>query len=63
MVAVVSRYSCVQLFTTHGQWPATLLCSWDFPSKNTGVGYHVLLKGVFLTHISYVSRIAGGFFF
>ena len=22
----------------HGLWPFRLLCPWDFPSKNTGVG-------------------------
>ena len=21
-------------------WPARLLCPWNFPGKNTGVGYH-----------------------
>ena len=26
-----------------------LLCSWDSPGKNTGVGYHELLQGIFLT--------------
>ena len=25
------------------------LCSWDFPGKNTGVGSHFLLQGIFLT--------------
>ena len=25
------------------------LCSWDFPGKNTGVGCHFLLQGIFLT--------------
>ena len=24
---------------------AMLLCSWDFPGKNTGVGSHFLLQG------------------
>ena len=33
----------------HGLWPARLLCPWDFPSKNTGVGCHFLLQGIFLT--------------
>ena len=31
----------------HGLQPATLLCPWDFPGKNTGVGSHFLLQGVF----------------
>ena len=26
-----------------------LLCSWDSPSKNTRVGCHALLEGIFLT--------------
>ena len=30
-------------------WPARLLCPWDFPGKNTGVGCHFLLQGIFLT--------------
>ena len=27
----------------HGLQPARLLCPWDFPGKNTGVGCHALL--------------------
>ena len=30
-------------------WPARLLCPWDVPGKNTGVGCHFLLQGIFLT--------------
>ena len=33
----------------HGLQPARLLYSWDSPGKNTGVGYHSLLQGIFLT--------------
>ena len=33
----------------HGLWPARLLCPWDSPGNNTGVGSHVLLQGIFLT--------------
>ena len=33
----------------HGLWPTRLLCPWDYPSKNTGVGCHFLLQGIFLT--------------
>ena len=29
--------------------PARLLCPQDFPEKNTGVGGHFLLQGIFLT--------------
>ena len=28
----------------HGQQPASHLCPWDFPGKNTGVGCHLLLQ-------------------
>ena len=41
--------SCVYL-PPHGLWPARLLCSWNSPSKNTGVGSHSLLQGIFQTH-------------
>ena len=33
----------------HGLLPARLLRPWDFPGKNTGVGCHFLLQGIFLT--------------
>ena len=45
-VSVLSR---VQLFAT--LWTVALrllLCPWDSPNKNTGVGCHVLLQGIFL---------------
>ena len=28
----------------HGLQPTRLLCPWDFPGKNTGVGCHFLLQ-------------------
>ena len=28
---------------------ASLLCPWDFPGKNTEMGYHILLQGIFPT--------------
>ena len=30
-------------------WPTRLLCPWDFPDKNTTVGCHALLQGIFPT--------------
>ena len=33
----------------HGLQPTRLLCPWDFPSKNTGVGCYFLLQGIFPT--------------
>ena len=32
----------------HGLQPARLLCPWDSPGKNTGVGSHSLLQWIFL---------------
>ena len=32
-----------------GLWPARLLCPCDSLGKNTGVGCHALLQGIFLT--------------
>ena len=31
----------------HGKQPARLLCPWNSPGKNTGVGSHSLLQGMF----------------
>ena len=31
----------------HGLQPARLLCPWDSPGKNTAVGCHFLLQGIF----------------
>ena len=33
----------------HELLPAGLLCPWDSPGKNTGVGCYALLQGIFLT--------------
>ena len=33
----------------YGSLPARLLCPWDSPGKNTGVGCHALLLGIFPT--------------
>ena len=33
----------------HGLWPARLLCPWDFPGRNAGVGCPSLLQGIFQT--------------
>ena len=34
---------------TYGLLPARFFCPWDFPGQNTGVGYHFLLQGIFLS--------------
>ena len=33
----------------HRLYPTRLLCPWDSPGKNTGVGCHFPLQGIFLT--------------
>ena len=45
-VRVLSCFSCVQLFTNVAWW-ATV--HGDSPLKNTGVGCHALLQGIFPT--------------
>ena len=40
---------CPTPLQPHGLQPAMLLCPWDFPGKNTGVGCHFLLQGIFPT--------------
>ena len=40
---MLSRFSRVQLCVPHRQQPTRLLCPWDSPGKNTGVGCHFLL--------------------
>ena len=42
---VSSSLQCYGLYSL----PARLFRPWDFPGKNTGVGYHSLLQGIFLT--------------
>ena len=39
--------SCLTLLQPHTLWPTKLLCLWDFSGKNTGVGCHFLLQGIF----------------
>ena len=50
----------------YGLQPTRLLCLWDSPGKNTGVGCHALLQGIFLTqesnpHLLYLLHYRGFF--
>ena len=36
----------------HALYPTRLLCPWDSEGKNTGVGCHFLLQGIFPTQRS-----------
>ena len=40
-----------------GPEPARLLCPWDSPGKNTGVGCHFFLQGIFPTQGSNLSLL------
>ena len=65
MVDVLSRLS--DPLQLHGPQPTSLLCSWDSPGKNTGVGCHAFLQGIFSTQgwnpsLWRVSYIAGKLF-
>ena len=63
---MLSCFCHVQLFATPWTVATRLLCSWDSPGKNTGVGCHALLQGIFLTRIKLTSltspALAGEFF-
>ena len=45
---MLSHFSCVQL-CLYGLQPARLLYPRDSPGKNTGVGCHAFLQGIFPT--------------
>ena len=54
-------FSCIRLFATLWTVAHQAPCPWDSPGKNTGVGCHALLQGIFLTQasafVSYMSCI------
>ena len=47
--AVLSRSVVSDSLRPRRLQPARLLCPWDSPGRNTGVGCHALLQGIFLT--------------
>ena len=48
-VCAKSLQLCPTLLPPYELWPARLLYPWDSPGKNTGVGCHALLQGIFST--------------
>ena len=46
---MLSRFRHVQLSAAPWTVPSRLLCPWDSPGKKTGVVFHALLQGLFLT--------------
>ena len=49
MCACVSHSVVSDSLRPHGLQLTRLLCPWNSPGKNTGVGCHSLLQGIFLT--------------
>ena len=49
MWCCVSRSVMPDSLRPHGLQPTRLLCPWDFPGKDTEVGCHFLLQGIFPT--------------
>ena len=48
-VCVLNQFSYVQFLESLRIVARRLLCPWDSPGKNTGVGYHTLLQRIFPT--------------
>ena len=48
-MCLLSRFSCVSLIVSLWTVAHRLLYSWDSPGKNTGLGCHALLQGIFPT--------------
>ena len=66
--AVLSSFHRVGLLWPCGLWPTRLFCPWGSPGKNTGVGCHALLQGIFPTQgliepTSLMSSALAGMFF
>ena len=47
-MCIVAQW-CLTLCDPMDCKPARILCPWNSPVKNTGVGCHSLLQGIFLT--------------
>ena len=59
----VSRSVVPDSLRPHGLQSTRLLCPWDFPGKDTGVGCHFLLQGIFQPrNRTQVSCTTGRFF-
>ena len=62
-VCMLSRLIVSYSLQPCGQRYTRFLCPWDSSGKNTEVGCHSLLQGIFLTQDrTLVSCIASGFF-
>ena len=59
---MLSRFSHVRLFATPWTVPARLLCPWDSPGKNTGVGPGIEHGSPELQAVSLPSELPGKLF-
>ena len=62
----MSLQLCPTLCNPMDYSPPGSICPWDSPGKNTAVGCHVLLQGIFLTqgsnpHLLHLRVLARGF--
>ena len=48
-VGMLSRSVVTDSLRPHGLQPASLLCPWNSPGRNTGEGCHFFLQGIFQT--------------
>ena len=55
-VKVLAAQLCLTLYL-HGLQPTSLLCPWASPGRNTGVGCHFLLQGIFPIEGSYLGLL------
>ena len=55
---LLSHFSRVWFCATHRLQPTRLLCPWDSPGKNTGVGCHFLLQCLKVKSLSRVQLLA-----
>ena len=51
-MVMVQLPSHIRLLQPHGLQPTRPFCPWDSPGKNTGMGCHFLLQGIFQTQES-----------
>ena len=49
LCAVLNHSVMSDSLQPHGLWPVRLFSLWDSPGKNSGVGCHALLQGIFPT--------------
>ena len=61
--SIIHTYMCIHAQFCPTMWspelqPARILCPWDFPGKNTGVGCHFLLQCVKVKSLSRVQLLA-----